>query len=250
MPLAFGRLCGLIFSLLLPFAAQAEKAPIEIVVAEFPPYLQLDAEGLPSGPAVELIELLLADIKQPYVIREFPPARAGQRLISGQAMLTIAPDGNPQLSRIALQGKEPLFILALNLYRKPETPAIHKLTDLAGKHVISVSAYSFGDTDALLALNQPPTRRLEANTHESALNMLLHGRADYLLDFADPIREQLVQLPPHSVVADPVAQVSLYWYLSRRFPDPQLLNQLDQTVSARSADGSIKRILLASQPTQ
>lgn len=244
----FKRTFYLTFALLWPGIGQAEDVSVEIVLAQFPPYLTLDAMGQPSGPVAELVELLFADLEQPYSLRELPPARAGKRLYSGEAVLTIASGGNPGLTRIARQGQQPLLAMTLNIYRKPDTPAIASLADLAGKRVIFVTAYSYGNTDAQLASNQPPTQRIDANTHESALNMLLYGRADYLLDYAEPLREQISRLPAQSLMADHIAEINMYWYLSRQHPRSELLEQLDQATIARQADGSIDRILLAAQP--
>ena len=247
MLLSVVRLCALALNFLLPVVSHAQAKPVEIVVASFAPYLQPDANGMPNGPIMDLTALLFADLQQAQRVREVPPARAFQRLLNGKAMLTIAAAGNPGLTAIAQQGKEPLLSLTLNIYRQPGTPAIQTLADLAGKRVIFVAAYSYGDAEMRIMHNQPPTQRINANTHESALNMLMHNRADYLLDYAEPLREHLEKIPAGSLAADLIAETKMHWYLSRKYPDPHLLDRLDSAIRARTADGSISRLLPTKQ---
>ncbi|GAA6131478.1 substrate-binding periplasmic protein [Halopseudomonas sabulinigri] len=242
MPFSLGRIC-LFMALLLPCTTPAQDAPVEIAIVSAPPYTRIDQDGLPEGPVIELIKRLFADLQQPYRVRDLPPNRVGLRLIKGQAALTIASEGNPGLSRLARQGKEPLLTMSLNVYRAPGTPAINNLADLAGKRVIAISAYSYGTADAQLAENQPATQKLYANSHEAALQMLLHGRADYLLDYAEPLLDHLKQLPPDQVQADHIRDIAMFWYLSRQYPHPELLDRLDQAVSKQRRTGDLQRLL-------
>ncbi|MEH6563733.1 MAG: transporter substrate-binding domain-containing protein [Halopseudomonas sp.] len=245
MPSFLGRVC-LFLALLLPchtYAQDAQEAPVEIAIVGVPPYLLVDQYGRPKGPVIDLIERLFADLQQPYNVRDLPPNRVGLRLIKGQAALTIASGSNPGLSRLARQGSEALLSMALNVYRKPGTPAIHNLSDLAGKRVICITAYSYGTADATLAQNQPPTRKVHANSHEAALQMLLHGRADYLLDYAEPLQSHLKALPPDSVAADPIDEIAMYFYLARQYPHPELLVRLDQAVRKQRLSGELQHLL-------
>ncbi|MEH6491681.1 substrate-binding periplasmic protein [Halopseudomonas sp.] len=237
-----GRICCLLLAL-LPCLAQAQEAPVDIVIANVPPYIQVDQNGLPTGPVVDLVARLFADLQQPYRIRDMPPNRIGLRLSRGQAALTIASGGNPGLSRLARQGNEALVSMDLNVYRKPGTPAINSVEDFAGKRVIVITAYSYGNVDAKLAQNQPPTLKIYANSHEAALQMLLHGRAEYLLDYAEPLLGHLKTLPSGSVAADSIRSIPMYWYLSRQYPHPELLDQLDQAVRTQRATGELQRLM-------
>tara|TARA_R110000764_G_scaffold42250_3_gene95048 strand:+ start:403 stop:1149 length:747 start_codon:yes stop_codon:yes gene_type:complete len=243
MPSFQGRICCLLLALLLSSSAHAQETPVEIVIASVPPYIAIDQDGLPEGPVIELIERLFADLQQPYRVRDLPPNRVGLRLIKGQAALTIASDGNPDLTLLAHQGKEPLLSMSLNVYRKPGTPAVSRLEELAGKQVIVINAYSYGNADAQLAKNQPPTQKIYANGHEAALQMLLHDRAEYLLDYTEPLVGHLEALPANSVAADHIREVDMHWYLSRQYPHPELLDQLDQAVRKQRAAGDLQRLM-------
>ena len=87
-------------------------------------------------------------------------------------------------------------------------------------------------------------RVAHAASHSSGLQMLLHDRAHYLIDYADPMRGLLENLPDNSITSDLLVQIPVYLFVSRAFPDSQaLLQRLDAAFSALEQRGEVQRIL-------
>lgn len=231
-----------------PGACAQEAAPLEFGLAEFPPYFQLDDNGAPSGPVLDLAAALFAEAGLPYQVRSYPAARLYSRLQQGQTTISMAGAGHPEMLAGALQGSEPVFNLALNVYRKPVQPAISTLTDLAGDSVILMGAYSYG---ALGQQLRAPEARIEiapANSHSAALQMLLHDRAHYLINYADPMRDLLRSLPANSVASDPLLRMNVYLFVSRAHPQAETLrDRLDASLRVLEQRGDVQRILEAAE---
>ena len=73
---------------------------------------------------------------------------------------------------------------------------------------------------------------------------MLHDRAQYLIDYADPMRGLLASLPDNSITGDPLAQIPVYLFVSRAHPQGQaLLERLDAAFSTLEQRGEVQRIL-------
>lgn len=243
--------CLLSLTLTATRAGAQETAPLEFALADFPPYFQLDGKGEPSGPVLDLTAALFAEAELPYSIRAYPAARLYNRLQQGQTSVSMAGDGHPGMLAGALQGNTPIFNLALNVYRKPQQPPIHSVADLAGNSVILMGAYSYGALGQQLRAPGASVRVAPANSHASALQMLLHDRAHYLLNYADPMRGLLSGLPLNSVVSDPLLRMDVYLFVSRAHPDAEALrDRLDTALRALEERGEVQRILDAADYNQ
>ena len=65
-----------------------------------------------------------------------------------------------------------------------------------------------------------------------------------LIDYADPMRGLLENLPDNSITSDLLVQIPVYLFVSRAFPDGQaLLQRLDAAFSALEQRGEVQRIL-------
>lgn len=228
-----------------------EPAPLEFALADFPPYFQLDANGAPSGPVLDLAAALFAEADLPYVVRGYPAARLYSRLQHGQTTVSMAGDGHPGMLAGALQGSIPVFNLALNVYRKPPQPAISTLSDFAGSSVILIGAYSYGALGEQLRAPQAQIEIAPATNHAAALQMLLHDRAPYLINYDGPMHSLLRSLPENSVASDPLLRMNVYLFVSRAYPDAQALrDRLDKALRTLEERGEIQRILDAAEYSQ
>ncbi|MGI3129265.1 substrate-binding periplasmic protein [Halopseudomonas pachastrellae] len=243
------RLLSLVASLtalsLSALSAGAQEAPpLEFALADFPPYFQLNNGGKPSGPVLQLADALFTEAEVPYSIRGYPAARLYRRLERGQTTVSMAGDGHPDMLSGALQGSTPVFNLALNVYRKPRQPAITGLADLSGQKVILIGAYSYGPLGQQLASPQARVEIAHAHSHAAALQMLLHDRAPYLINYADPMNGLLDDLPADSVTSDPLLRMDVYLFVSRAHPDARgLLDRLDNALTQLEQRGQVQQIL-------
>ncbi|UJJ30160.1 substrate-binding periplasmic protein [Halopseudomonas maritima] len=225
-------------------ASAQESAPLEFALADFPPYFQLDHRGEPSGPVLELAAALFTEADVPYSIRGYPAARLYKRLQLGQTTISMAGDGHPEMLSGALQGSTPVFNVALNVYRKPLQPAITGLPDLSGQKVILIGAYSYGALGQQLASPQARVEITHAHTHTAGLQMLLHDRAPYLINYADPMNGLLEKHPAGSVTSDPLLRMDVYLFVSRAHPNARgLLDSLDSALALLKQRGQVQQIL-------
>ena len=232
----FQTLAGLLLMLAATHTAYAQEAArVEFALADFPPYFQIDERNEPSGPVLELVAALFAEAEQPHVVRGYPAARLYQRLERGETAVSMGGAGHPEMARTSLRGSAPIFTVELNIYRKPQQPQVRQPAELAGKSVILISGYTYG------ALAQ---QLMSPASGARGLQMLLHDRAHYLIDYADPMRGLLENLPDNSITSDLLVQIPVYLFVSRAFPDGQaLLQRLDAAFSALEQRGEVQRIL-------
>lgn len=228
-----------------------EPAPLEFALADFPPYFQLNSNGAPSGPVLDLAAALFAEAELPYSVRGYPPARLYSRLQQGQTTVSMAGDGHPGMLAGALQGSIPVFNLALNVYRKPMQPAISELSDLAGNSVILIGAYSYGALGEQLRAPQAHIEIAPATNHSAALQMLLHDRAHYLINYDDPMHSLLRTLPANTVASDPLVRMNVYLFVSRAHPNAEALrDRLDAALRTLETRGEVQRILESAEYNQ
>ena len=240
----FQSLASLMLLTATHMAHAQPAAPVEFALADFPPYFQMDERNEPSGPVLELVAALFAEAEQPHVIRGYPAARLYQRLERGEVAVSMGGAGHPEMTRTSLRGSAPIFTVELNIYRTPQQPQIQQPAELAGKSVILISGYTYGALAQQLASPASGTSIAHAASHSSALQMLLHDRAQYLIDYADPMRGLLASLPDNSVTSDPLVQIPVYLFVSRAYPQGQaLLERLDAAFSTLEQRGEVQRIL-------
>ena len=185
-------LCLLLTILLwLPVADAIEAKPlIHVGYYEFPPYSYTDAQGLPSGSALELTTRLLEEAGYQATFRAYPGARLYNGLRDGSVQLWAGASGKPELAEHTLESRHPLGEITLNLYFRHDTPTPHLPDDLQGRRLILITGYSYWqDINQWL---QDPARHIEIHRtthHSSALEMLQRRRGDYLLDYQSPIEQ-------------------------------------------------------------
>ena len=204
-------------------AAAAESEILRVAVAEFPPGFVSEPDGTAGGTAVPLVESILREAGYQTDLRILPIGRVRALLDEGEVDVTIAthyldPD-------ISLFSKTPFGNIWISLFSREDAPVVTSLAELDGKDVI----VPIGQLTPLSALQHAASNAhvLEARTHENALHMLRSGRADYLLDWRDPIVTLLAQRKEHFRQVDLPPEHS-YFAVSRHRKDAEeLLLRLD-----------------------
>tara|TARA_R110000851_G_scaffold57716_1_gene134423 strand:+ start:210 stop:962 length:753 start_codon:yes stop_codon:yes gene_type:complete len=226
----------------------AAEPPVEFGLADFPPYFYVDEQGEPAGAVRTLADALFAEAGLSYHLRDYPPARLYNRLKSGDTQITMAAKDHPEFSAFALQGKLPLLSLKLNVYRHVEAPPIRNLRDLAGHSVILIGAYTYGALSQALQDPQLGVTLTRAATHQSALQMLLHRRAEYLINYSDPMTLPMRTVPQGQIVVEPLSRIEVYLFVSKATAQAEALrDQLDDALLRLRESGELRRILDAAQ---
>ncbi|QLF95020.1 transporter substrate-binding domain-containing protein [Pseudomonas sp. ABC1] len=230
--------------------AQAAPASPELVVGyyDFPPEIYTDAEGFVHGPVIDLTRQVLKEAGYRAVYRQLASARLYRDLIEGNIDLWVGAAGKPGLVEHTLESRNILGQTRINLYFRPDTRPPRIPEDLVGKELIVLGGYSYSQDLAALFDNADMALQLRrTGTHESALQMLMHRRADYVLGYQSPMQEAVrkagMDMLPHLALQD----VPIRFIISRRSHDSLgLRDALDRAYERLSQDNQDIRLPLPS----
>jgi polar amino acid transport system substrate-binding protein len=230
---------GLFFGLAVtPAAMAAETRVLEYSYPDQSVWTtRLDARGEPDNPLLRLAAPLFQQAGIPWRARGLPAARLFEHLRDGQTDFSMLVTG-PALEKCCLISKRPVAGTELRVYRRKGSAPISAKEGLAGKDVITVHGYSYGD---ILAFIKDPANRVGNNgtvSHESAFAMLDRGRADYLLDYAGPAEEVLAERPIRDLEFDVIQRLDVHLILRRSYPDAQaVMSRLESVAEALKVEG-------------
>ncbi len=233
-----GVLLLLAFSLGLADSAAAETHPeLKYGYPEQAPRAYTNEYGQPDGYYPRLLKVLLARANMPWRGYSYPAARLMHNLQSGETTFSILVK-NPILDNCCFYSKNPVWFDELNAYSMGDKPAIKRKEDLIGKSVIVLSGFSYG---GLISFINDPQNRIKihpANSHIAAFLMLEAGRADYLIDYAEPaIHERLGKSPIAGLRSDLLDVTRMYFVISRQYPNAEAtLERLESLYAAMRAE--------------
>ncbi|KAF1051089.1 MAG: hypothetical protein GAK43_02564 [Stenotrophomonas maltophilia] len=220
-------------------AAPAGHGAVSVGYYDFPPYIYSDAHGQVTGRGAELMRRLLEHAGYRADFHALPSARLYQALRDGSVQLWAGAPGKPELAGFTLECQRSLGEIELSLYRLPNRPAPRLPFDLRGKRLILISGYNYWKPvtqfleDPQLQLNLHRT-----STHAAALQMLMLGRGDYLLDYQGPVEQTRIQLGLPELPHERVFRLPVTLIISRQTPDAEQLRQrLDAAYDELSAEG-------------
>lgn len=166
------------FIVFFNFCANAQElTPIPVVAIEYPPFVS-EHEPHQGSAVFYLKEFLHAYGWQPEL--EFlPPARAAIKVTEDTTWMLsyVPPSGDPQAKRLIL--KEAAIRYGFFRYREKERFYWQDLTELAGKTFITTRQEN-KNIDAQ-SFRQAGLKILYVDSLEQGFQMLLAGRADYVL---------------------------------------------------------------------
>ncbi len=253
----------LMMSLLFGVAAVADERDaaagrplVEVGFMAFPDYSYIDAQGKPAGAMVELTRMLIERAGYRANIRILPSARIWRGLESGEVHLWPGIVNKPGLDKITLVTERDLAHVAINLYYRPGQLQPLWPEGLVGKRVILITNYTY--INSLLERLRDPALALSFDSsisHVGAVEMLLRGRADFLLNYrvqVDPIVAGMGLEPlPYIEIAEHPMRFVLS--LQSGFAE-QLKDDLDRAYDALAAEGveldAAKRLQLQQQAGQ
>jgi len=223
-----------------PSVAASETSRTLIVgYYDFPPAIYSDPQGQPQGPLVDLTRRVLARAGFKAQFRGLPSARLYAALQNGSVDLWPGAPGKPELRSDTLEGRETLAHISLNLYHRPDTPRPTMPSSLRKRGVIIIGGYNYWpQVNQMLHDPQLQIRLHRTATHTSALEMLKHRRADYLLDYQVPVSQALKRLGVEALPHVELHKVAIRFIVSRHADDSQtVVNSLDRAYAEMSAAG-------------
>lgn len=218
--------------------------PVQVGFYEFPPYSYSDEQGRPQGAILELTERLLEHAGYRAEIRSYPSARLYNALQDGSVHIWPGAPGKPTLAEHTLESHTRLGEIVLNLYFRQDTLLPRLPEDLRGSGVIMITGYTYWQPvnqmldDPALAIEQHRTR-----THTSALEMLQHRRADFLLDYQTPVDQARQRLGMGELPFIQLQRIPLHLIVSRHTPGAEALRDaLDRAYQELQAAGEDLRL--------
>lgn len=225
-----------------PCLAATEAEPTRVLTVgyyDFPPAIYSDVQGLPQGPLVDLTRRVLEHAGYEAAFRGLPSARLYAALQNGSVDLWPGAPGKPELRADTLEGRENLAEINLNLYHRPDTLPPTGPDSLRKRGVIIIGGYNYWpQVNKMLHDPALDIRLHRTSTHASALEMLKHRRADYLLDYEIPVNQALKRLGMEKLPHIEMHKVAIRFIVSRHAEDSQnVVDALDRAYAEMAEAG-------------
>ena len=193
---------------------------IEYGYPELPPRSFTNAQGQAEGQAIRMAKALFASAGIPWRASSYPARRLFQNLENGTTTFAVMVH-SPALVACCLLNRDPLYTTDLKTYYIGDKPPINSRSDLIGKRIITIRGYSYS---GLITFIDDPQNRITneiAPTHESAFQMLIYKRADYVLNYDSPASVTLAAHPIANLRQDTLERVRTHIALSKSYPDAE-----------------------------
>lgn len=224
-------LCTLTISLctllLTHSAFGRDTEPLKIVFTEFPPYTYTNENGDPQGYFVELISRLLEQRNISHSFSSHPTPRVHFQLKSGEADIYLGPQGVPNLQQHIRSVPLPDdFTIRLFLWRRPNTINAKSITEIHNQSLAIINGFGYGGILQELDKTKNKVQIIRSNSHGNALKMLISGRADYLLDYLQPVNTELSAHPNTELLKHPILNIKVAFMVSRNAANSRELFEL------------------------
>jgi polar amino acid transport system substrate-binding protein len=215
------------------------KPVVHVGFYEFAPYSYTDAQNRPQGSLLKLTSLLLKRAGYEAEFRPYPSARLYQGLQDGSIHIWPGAPGKSDLRNYTLEGQSLLGEIPLNLYFRPNTKPPRLPDDLKDQGLILLNGYTYWPPFShWLSDSQLNIRQLRTSTHASALAMLMHQRADYLLDYHAPIELERARQGVEKLPSIELQRIPSKLIISKKAPHAETLRDaLDRAYQALQAEG-------------
>ena len=214
--------CALLCCYCAGVPAQTVSPPeIEFGYPEMPPRTFTNARGEPEGTHFRVARALFAKAGIAWHAAGYPALRLVKNLQDGTTNFSMLVR-HPMLLDCCIYSKDPIDVEEILVYRTGDKAPVKTRAGLAGKHVIVITGYSYGGLADYLKDPLNKITPVVAASHQSAFDMLVAKRADYLLDYIGPATETLAQHEPIAGLSDEVLDSTpLYLVLSKSYPDAE-----------------------------
>jgi|SRR5690606_2017304 len=221
--------------------ASDDTEVLDVAYVEFPPYSHTNPQGEADGIFIDITRRTLEHAGYTPRFHLLPIARAYLYLQQGKVHLWPGLGDIPTLQGHVLESSISPITSQLNAWFLGKTPAIRSIEDMRGHRVILISGYTYAGL--LYDLRDPDNEitLITTPTHRSALQMLELGRGDYLLDYLDPIQEELSQHPIANLKSAPLISQKGVFVVSKQIPHAEeILRKVEAAYQELGIDAEIK----------
>ena len=149
--------------------------------------------------------------------------------------------GIPALQGHVIESHSKPVTITLSAWHLKNKPNINGISDLTAKTVILINGYTYGGLLYKITKPEFGMTALYAPNHLSGLKMLQRGRGQYLLDYNEPIFNQLETYSVEDLSHTMLNVRDGAFIISKKTPKAQQLRRiLDQSYKQLVSEGKIK----------
>ena len=215
---AKGLVC--IFSclcLLIACPAFAQK-PLVWGYVHFPPFTSQGKDGQVEGFLADITLQVLKEENIPFSAVELPNRRALTLINSGDIHFGVFSKSFMDNTDDFVLSKFPVSQVELRAYWTGKKPEIIHPSDLNGKKLILLTAYTYG---GLRDYFQDPLNGISVvaniEQHHRAFQALKIGRGEYLLNYRGPATRSLQQIDVPDLKFSPLKTIDIYFMINKGY---------------------------------
>ena len=209
-------------------AAEPDQAVPEFGYIDFPPFGYTDSEGHSRGYLVTLSRRIFEAMDQPVRFAQRPASRLYRQIDSGETAFTLGAANLHPLSETAVESNESTLTLAMALYYRDGTEPISDVSELRGERVVLMQGYSYGELGRFFKAESDRIHTTHARTHKSALRMIIHDRADYLLNYQTPADTVIAKNGLAGLKREVIGKIDVHFFASKTLDNArQITKQWD-----------------------
>ncbi|MBZ0335313.1 transporter substrate-binding domain-containing protein [Marinobacter sp. AL4B] len=200
----------------------SDARTLRVAYMEFPPVTYQNAFGEPEGEMVGITRKVAKEAGYELKFLYLPVSRTYLYLKNGSIDFALGLTEVPTLDGAVIDSEINLVSVVLSAwYREGQAP-LTDIDDLRDQVVILVNGFTYGGLRSWLE-RQDDIRITDAPNHRSAIDMLKRGRGDYLLDYRDPVREELMRFSDALIQETEIRTRTGAWLFSAAIPEAQTL---------------------------
>jgi polar amino acid transport system substrate-binding protein len=223
------------------WGGNASAITLRLGYIEFPPFTYTDEAGKPAGILIDLAKKTYPAAGYEFTAVSLPVRRLASYIASGDLDIWMGLKTIPEFEGKAYVGKSVIAELVLRAYTRGKKPPIYTQNDLAGKSIIVMRGYSYGGWITYIEDSANKINHIKANKHDAAFNMLLAGRADYLLDYREPSDAALKKIKIPDLTFNQISALPCYFVFSKKLPDGQeIVDRLDKAYEKLKRQGAVE----------
>lgn len=227
---------------LLPAVVFSETPTKKLLLGyiEFPPYTYTNPSGKPAGVLIDLAAKVFPEAGYEWTALSYPVKRMAEYLGSGDIDIWMGLKTLPSFIDKTYIGNKIVAELQLNAYTIGDKSSIVKKEDLVGKSVIILRGYSYGGWVKFITDKKNNVFYINANKHVSALKMLKAKRADYLLDYKEPVELAMDNIEISNLQHNKVSSLPCYFIVTRQLPDgAEIIKKLETVFLEMKKNGQL-----------
>jgi len=229
-----------------PIAVSAEddveKEEIRFVYTDIPPLIYTNDQGEAAGPIFELLSKVMEKTGYRWKAYHRPQGRLMHEIIKGKYNLWVGFEKSlnvvPDLKSEVLMSRNIIHAMNINVYWVGDTKPIEKMEDLRGKKLITILGYTYAGWTNFIRDPANNISECHASQFRNLVLMLKYGRCDYLINYEDPMREIIREIPISDLKYKNVAHHDLRFMFDKRIEGGQeIMENIDKAYEALKDEG-------------